>query len=297
MPNFRQPFNLIPQDYTSLGYLGLVIAALALWGGALPGQKTQLAGYTAYAAAIILLVMISSQRPRNRWFAFLRLGYPLLAILFMYRGIEGHVLLLHGRFLDAEVTGWERALLGFYPNLALEAMVSKPLTEFLKFSYFSYYFYIALPPLLLFLRRRDADMAAFVFTTSLTFYVSFVGFVLLPLEGPRYFFAQQFHLPHLDGYFFAPLQDWLMARAAACGACFPSSHLAVAWVSLFLVRRYFGPRPFWLILPLTVSMTFAIVYNRYHYAADAVAGLLTGWLCWQASRWLLRRIQPPETTA
>lgn len=295
----RLPFKFIPHDYTSLGYAGLVIAALSLWGGTLPGQKAQLAGYVAYAAAVILLAMTASQRPHNRALAFLRLGYPLLAILFLYRGIEGHALLLHGRFLDAEVAGWERSWLGFYPNLALEAVVSKPLTEFLKFSYFSYYFYIALPPLLLFLRRRDADMAAFVFTTSLTFYVSFVGFVLLPLEGPRYYFAHQFGVPRLDGYFFASLQDWLMARAAARGACFPSSHLAVAWVSLFLVRRYFGPKPFWLILPLTVGMTFAIVYNRYHYAVDAVAGLLTGWLCWQASRRLLRRLphRPEEDAA
>ncbi len=288
-PRPRTPFVLLPHDQTSLAYLGLVSLALALFGRRLPGQGAQLAGYLAYAAGIPLLAAAWGQWPRSRWLTFIRLGYPLLAILFLYRGIEGHAVLLHGRFLDAEVANWERGLLGFYPNLALEAIVSKPLTEFLKFSYFSYYFYIVLPPLLLFFKRRDADMAVFVFTASLTFYVSFVGFVLLPLEGPRYFFGGQFRIPHLEGYFFSTLQDWLMARAAARGACFPSSHLAVAWVSLFMVRRYFGPRPFWLILPLTVSMTFAIVYNRYHYAVDAVAGLLTGWLCWNLSRWLLPR--------
>jgi hypothetical protein len=290
-------FCLIPHDYTTLVYLGLVILALALFGGHLPSQKSQLAGYLAYAAAILPLAAVSSRWPRNRWLAFLRLGYPLLAIFFLYQAIEGHALLLHSHFLDAEVANGERGVFGFYPNLALEAIVSRPLTEFLKFSYFSYYFYILLPPLLLFIRRRDADLATFIFTTSLTFYVSFVIFVLVPLEGPRYLLARQFSLPHLDGYLFAPLQDLIMSRAAVRGTCFPSSHLAVAWVSLFMVRRFFGPRPFWLILPFTVSMTFAIVYNRYHYAVDAPAGLLVGWLCWHLSHWLLRRFPSPTEPA
>jgi hypothetical protein len=296
-PNARQVYFLIPHDYTTLIYLGLVILALALFGGHLPSQKSQLVGYLAYAAAILPLAAVSGRWPQNRWLAFLRLGYPLLAILFLYQAIEGHALLLHGRFLDAEVANWERGLFGFYPNLALEAIVSRPLTEFLKFSYFSYYFYIPLPPLVLFIQRRDADLATFIFTASLTFYLSFVVFVLVPLEGPRYLLAQQFSLPRLEGYLFAPLQDLIMARAAVRGTCFPSSHLAVAWVSLFMVRRYFGPRPFWLILPFTVSMIFAIVYNRYHYAVDAPAGLLVGWLCWHLSRWLLRRFPSPTESA
>ncbi|MEW6517619.1 MAG: phosphatase PAP2 family protein [candidate division FCPU426 bacterium] len=288
--NPNQPVPLKPHDYTSLGYLGLVSLALVFFGSRLPDRNWLLAGYLGYAAVILLLVWLAARFPRNRWAAFFRLGYPLLAILFLYRGIEGHVLLWHGQFLDAQVAEWERSVLGAYPNLALESLVSRPLTEVLKFSYFSYYFYIALPPLLLFFLHRETEMEIFIFTASLTFYVSFVGFVLVPLEGPRYYFAQQFRIPHLEGYFFSPLQDWLMSRAAARGACFPSSHLAVAWVSLFLVRRFFGSRPFWLILPLTVGMTFAIVYNRYHYAVDAVAGLFVGWACWHLSRWLLDRL-------
>jgi membrane-associated phospholipid phosphatase len=78
-------------------------------------------------------------------------------------------------------------------------------------------------------------------------------------------------------------------RSDPQGTCFPSSHVAVAWVALFCLRRIFGNRWFALILPFTLSLTVAVVYNRYHYLADALAGLATAWLCYQGARRLYGR--------
>ncbi len=281
-----------PLDIISIAYF-VIISLLIVWGR----QRVELwqakvAAYLGLVGLVFLLSWSETRFAERHWFKFIRLGYPLLAVLFIYKGISGHVLLLHGRFLDPEITGLEKILLGVNPTLALERFVFPPLTEFFKFAYFSYYSYVAIPPLLLYFQKRYPDLERFVFTTALTFYVSFLGFILLPLEGPCWFFEQVYEVKRLTGFIFTPLQDFIMTHGAARGACFPSSHLAVAWVALFLIRKLFGSRYFWIVFPFTLSMTVAIVYNRYHYASDAAAGILAGFICYQISRVVCARFSP-----
>jgi membrane-associated phospholipid phosphatase len=146
--------------------------------------------------------------------------------------------------------------------------------------YFSYYFYLILPPLILFFGRRYVELNFYVFFITFTFYAAYLGFLAVPVAGPVHALASEFTLPQLTGYVFTPLQSLLM-QLDPKGTCFPSSHVAVSWVALFCLRRIFGKRWFWLIFPFTVSLTISVVYNRYHYLADALAGLATAWICYQ----------------
>ena len=62
------------------------------------------------------------------------------------------------------------------------------------------------------------------------------------------------------------------------GGCFPSSHVAAAFAVLFSVKRYEKPI-FWILLPIVFSLAIAVVYTRYHYAVDSIAGALVGTAC------------------
>ncbi len=281
--------KLKPIDVVSLVYSALLFVLIACFRAQVRHWPWYLGFLAAYAVLIFLLVGLDARFPKNRALKFLRLTYPLLTTLAAYKSIEGYVLVLHGHFLDGAVTGLEKALLGVNPTLALERMVSRPLNEFFMFAYFSYYSFIVVPPLWLFLQRRDPELEHLVFSLILTFYVSYLGFVLLPVEGPRYALRGLYAVPELQGYVFAPLQRCIMRAGEAHGACFPSSHLAVAWVALFSIRKFFGRKPFWILLPLTVALSVSIVYNRYHYLSDAVGGMLVAWLCYQTSRRVYRR--------
>lgn len=75
-----------------------------------------------------------------------------------------------------------------------------------------------------------------------------------------------------------------MRGGAARGACMPSSHVAVAWVSLFSIGKLWSRKSFWIILPFTVAMTLSVVYNRYHYVSDAIAGMIIAFIYGRISR-------------
>src|SRR5207237_54408 len=57
------------------------------------------------------------------------------------------------------------------------------------------------------------------------------------------------------------------------GAAFPSSHVAAAVVAAVCALRYW--RRLGLVLtPFTLGLVLSVVYGQFHYAVDAVAGLI-----------------------
>ena len=63
-------------------------------------------------------------------------------------------------------------------------------------------------------------------------------------------------------------------------AAFPSSHVGVTFVVMLLAWHFKLRKLFWALLPFAVLMFFSTVYIFAHYAIDALAGLLSGLLCW-----------------
>jgi membrane-associated phospholipid phosphatase len=71
------------------------------------------------------------------------------------------------------------------------------------------------------------------------------------------------------------LNLWILAHGTIHSAVFPSAHVSsafsAAWAMFFALprRKAFG----WAMLLYAVGVSVATVYGRYHYLADAVAGL------------------------
>jgi len=67
--------------------------------------------------------------------------------------------------------------------------------------------------------------------------------------------------------------QWLLDRGDSWGAAFPSSHVAAAVVAAVCALRYW--RRLGLVLaPFTIGLVLSVVYGQFHYAVDAVAGLI-----------------------
>ena len=83
-----------------------------------------------------------------------------------------------------------------------------------------------------------------------------------------------------------------MVDAHAAGerptAAFPSSHVGITVVLLWLAWRLNGRWLFWVLVPLAVLMFFATFYIQAHYVIDALAGLVTGTLFY----WLFHLLFP-----
>jgi len=145
------------------------------------------------------------------------------------------------------------------------------LSWFLHACYLAYYAILYASPLgLWFSGRRDAARRT-IFAVMVTFYICYVVFLFFPVAGPRY----TFDLAHNAATSVWPARatQWLLDLADSWGAAFPSSHVAAAVVAALCALRYWRPLGL-LLTPLTVGLVLSVVYGQFHYAVDAVAGLI-----------------------
>jgi hypothetical protein len=266
--------KLRPLDAITFGYFAVVALLVATFHDRVSHWYAYPLAFAATAAIACALIAAHQRHPANRAITLLRYVYPLVASPFVYGSIGGYVLVLRGHYLDAGMNAFETRIFGGHPTLALQHVVTPPITELLYACYFGFYLFFVIPPLVLFLRRRDRDLERYVVTLTAALYVCYLGFLIVPLLGPEYSLAGSLHPGQLRGYVVVPVQKFLMAHGDPRGACFPSAHVAGAWAGLYAIRRAFGRRTFaWLLAP-TIGLTVAVIYTRYHYLTDAIGGLV-----------------------
>jgi len=79
------------------------------------------------------------------------------------------------------------------------------------------------------------------------------------------------------------LNLWMLDRLSVQACLFPSAHAAAVTATALAVRAY-RPRLGILFCIAALSVAAATVYGRYHYAADAVAGVLVGVVAFVVTR-------------
>lgn len=137
--------------------------------------------------------------------------------------------------------------------------------------YLAYYAILYASPLGLWLSGRREAARRTIFVVMVTFYSCYVVFLFFPVAGPRY----AFELAHnaATDVWPARVAQWVLDRGDSWGAAFPSSHVAAAVVAAVCSLRYWRPLGI-ALAPLTVGLVASVVYGQFHYAVDAVAGLL-----------------------
>jgi membrane-associated phospholipid phosphatase len=215
---------------------------------------------------------------------------PLLLVPALYTELAVLNTSVHGgRFFDDLIIGWEQALFGGQPSQDWAvALPNLWLSEALHAAYLSYYFIVFVPPLLLFLHGRRNDFRAATFAIMLSFFAHYMFFIFLPVQGPRYLFDAPGGV--LASGFFYRMTHGLLEAGSSQGAAFPSSHVGVSVTQTLIMLRYM-PRLAPVIGVLTLGLALGAVYGGFHYAIDALAGLVLGVLAFLAARPLYARLQ------
>jgi membrane-associated phospholipid phosphatase len=174
------------------------------------------------------------------------------------------------------VQGWELTLFGTQPSRTFAgAMPMQWLSELLHAGYLAYYVAIFAPPLLLYVRGERRAFGQTVLTLTVIYSLSWVLFVLMPVEGPRYLWGAPTGVP--DGLM-RRLAVQVLAAGSSRGAAFPSSHMAVMVGQTLMAFRW-QPRVGWVLAVVSVLVGFGAVYGGFHYATDMLAGAILGSLC------------------
>ncbi len=235
------------------------------------GWGYHLLGYILGISAIVMLAVLESEHA-HPVLSFFHITYPLYAYAFLYWESGRLLHIFRPHLMDYVVQGWERMVFGV-PWLGLLFPRSTVLSEFLHFGYLSYFLLIGLTALYLLLTNRML-LIRYVFGVSLTFYCCYLFFDILPAAGPRFFYLVPEQILEERGFFTYFVRN-ILFKGAIDGGAFPSSHVAVAWVVWFYLRRAIGWKALW-FLPVVFLLIGGTVYGGYHYAVDVIAGTVVG---------------------
>ena len=229
----------------------------------------------------------------SRWIRFLRDAATPVLLIYYYEETELLNHMVVNGFLDPFFAGLEEAIFGFQPALEFYHLIPHPLfSEYMHFSYFSYYLLIPGLGLPLWLMRRHKQYDQLIFSCLLCMSFCFTFFIFVPCAGPWHYFTEGIMRWNFPGYVFVPAMEMVLKYGEIANGAFPSSHVAMATVILFCAWRYHR-LIFWIMLPFVISLYASTVYTQAHYLIDVPSGFLVGWFFFmigdRVKRWMEER--------
>jgi membrane-associated phospholipid phosphatase len=231
-----------------------------------------------------------------RFTMFCRIALQLLVLGLWYP--ETFEFNRHFPNLDPLFAGYEQQLFGYQPALLFSQAISHPVfSELMHLGYSSYFPLIAIVTLFYFFRRYDEFLRA-EFILLAAFFIYYVIFIFLPVTGPQYYYLAagfdqiaQGMFPDVGNYFathmekattpgwnegfFYSLVESMHDAGERPTAAFPSSHVGITTILLFLAWRTHCKPLFWGMMPFYILMCFATVYIQAHYAIDVISGWIS----------------------
>ncbi|MFC2061792.1 phosphatase PAP2 family protein [Elusimicrobiota bacterium] len=295
-------------DVLFVSYMSLLSILILFFHSGVEKWFLYIIAHIIIISLIIILVPLLD-RSENKFLNFLRWWYPVLLFTFNYKEINSFTHIIVKKWKDLPVIMFEKNLFGVNPTLWMEQFVSPAVTEIMKFDYFTYYLMIPVGAAFLYFSGNKKKYVHYISTLCLAFYISYIGFIIYPVRGPRYTLYREYtkdtpvklgefygpaveddvkdeYSRALKGYVFTDLQDFIMRYGSLHGGCMPSSHIAVAFVCMMMMFFY-RRKIFYYYLLLVSLLCVSVVYNRYHYISDVAAGIAVGLL----SLWLTPHLE------
>ncbi|MGE5172483.1 MAG: phosphatase PAP2 family protein [Betaproteobacteria bacterium] len=265
---------LKPADLLSLSFIALLGTITVLSITALHSWGRLLATYFLLGAAIISLAVYRPRSGTKKLFFYLHTFLTVVTILIIFNSL-GDIIpdLWRRRTFDNVLIRIDHSLFGVHPTVFMERLINPVLTAVLQFAYISYYFIPISLGVVLIAKGKYDEFEDALFGIVLCFYLSYIGYLLVPAVGPR------FTLNHLQTAdlqatpFIKAIQETLNGWEHNKTDAFPSGHTAVALMTFYYSRKCREKALFGILLPVVSALIFSTVYLRYHYVVDVIAGI------------------------
>ncbi len=234
--------------------------------------------------SLLIIFFINFSKDKKGFLKILRDWYWYPFILLVFKEVYILIQSLNLSDQDRVLIFIDKLIFGTNPTEWMFQFANPILTEFLQLCYSMFYFIILAAPLYAYLKKRDDEYYFSFFVILLGFYISYIGYILVPAIGPRFtlhdFYALDSELPGLLLY--KPLRiiinlgesippDTLIAATVAQRDCFPSGHTEMTLLAIFLAFK-FNYKIKWILFLVGAGLIVATVYLRYHYVIDVFAG-------------------------
>lgn len=275
-------------DWILIGYFAYVAALAQVLPVRHPVPLLAVGVNLAVIGGLLLLAWAESLRG-SLFFSVLRDWYPAPLMLLAYREMGWLAPAHHTHQLERAWVVWDRRLLNDWGLRAAIELFSPVLPALLELAYLLVYSTPLFSVAMLYLYRRRQRVDAFLTLFLMAVLGCYALFPYFPSEPPRVVFPGE--LFPISDTFFRRLNWWLLEGQGIETSVFPSAHVAGGFAAAFGMIRLL-PEHRWvgrLLLVLAVMIATAVVYGRYHYAVDALAGLAAALLALGAFTLLERR--------
>ena len=175
--------------------------------------------------------------------------------------------------IDEFLSNLDQNIFKFQPSIEFSKHFNSLfLSELFYFGYFCYY----LLPLVVFgilYKFLPQKIEEFGFILISSFLLYYFIFIIIPAEGPQFYFT--FPDNHIEAQgIFGNAIKLIQKNGEAPTAAFPSSHVGISWIVIFWLYQNFRKSVKY-FLPFVILLMFSTVYIKAHYFVDVVAGFLT----------------------
>jgi membrane-associated phospholipid phosphatase len=216
---------------------------------------------------------------------FIRFFYPILMVLFCFKQIYFLMVYSSPVLYDSYLAKIDRAIFGTDPTTISLYFNNPWFTEFIQIIYGIFYLMPVIFAMELYLWHRYEELKYAMLVIFLGFYLSFLGYLMVPAIGPRFtIHTFQSIDTELPGIFFTKLLRQVIDFGESIPAgvpdpenyaqrdAFPSGHTIMIVLIAYLSRKI-RSNTFYFYLPYACLMIFSTVYLRYHYVADLLGAI------------------------
>ncbi len=230
--------------------------------------------------------------------------YLVPAILFIYTQASSISHPINQTDYDSVLIAIDLKIFGVNPTQWIYQFANPLLTEILQISYSSYYLFFVFLFYELYKKNMMQEFEEGGLLIVYGFYLSYVGYLLIPAVGPR-FTLHDFHSlnTELPGLFLTPYLREIINSGGGVIAegdllqfvhrdVFPSGHTQLTLTAMYIA---FSNRVSirWGLLGVGSLLIISTIYMRYHYVIDVAAGFVffvfAVWSGKKIHRWWIQR--------
>jgi membrane-associated phospholipid phosphatase len=259
-------------EWLLIGYFGYVAAST--WAFPLdPQVRWQALGVFVLVASQLVVFAIGESFGNQGIFSVARDWIPLALTLIAYREMDWFSPLPRNYDMEMRWLGWDRRLLYDAGLQRAIEWLGPLLPGYLELCYLLVYAVGVFSVAVLYVQHRRELVNRLLLVYLAGTLLVYALFPYFPSDPPRTLFSGS-DMPNIVTSL-RQFNLWIVSGYAIHSSVFPSAHVSsafsAAWALLWLLpdKKRFG----FLTLAYAVSVAVATVYGRYHYAADAAAGL------------------------
>ena len=263
---------LRPYEWVLAIYFSYV-AAISPWFHLLPWIEFRPAILAIAAILLLVVLAYAESRETGTAFSITRDWTPLLLTLFAYREMNWFTPLHRDYHLEFQWVKWDRLILHDWGLQRAIESLGVLIPAYLELCYLLVYavgpFAIAT---LYFLHRRDL-VNHVVLLYLIGTLCSYALFPFFPSEPPRSIFGAS-DLPNVITPL-RPVNLWMLGGYGIHSSVFPSAHVSSAFSAAWALILFLPEKKKWIgwgMLIYAASVALAVVYGRYHYGVDSLAG-------------------------